>query len=177
MTPTGAWSCFSRMFFRCFSILARMSSPASLGKVCQRDLAVLSGAERRNEQQVVELPRGAFGAVGRRPLLYDKVGEDLAERDHRQAFWLEIDEENAPGLVGRQWPKLLDIADFSGFVWLQAEFLGREVERQIVETLRLNWPVEFIAKVLDQRWKVVDCSELVVGFQHEDDLLAWEFDN
>jgi hypothetical protein len=66
------------------------------------------------EKQVMGLPRRPLGFVGCLALLHDKRAKNPAQDNDREASWLEVEEEDSPGLIGYQRAKLLDFLDLHG---------------------------------------------------------------
>ena len=94
---------------RC-SAVSRLSQPSTLsvGRSCpsaalrevgEADLALVALAVVGDEEQVVRGPGGALGAVGGGALLERDLAQDAAQGDDGELLWLELDEEDAPGLA------------------------------------------------------------------------------
>jgi hypothetical protein len=132
------------------------------------DFALVAGfiAKGGNEQEIFGIPHGLIGFVGRLPFFYDKMAQDTAEENHREFLFLEIDEEDAPRLSGRQRTKLVNFFDFDGVFILQSEFGWPIFEGEIVETAGLHRPIEFSFQVVDEIGKLADVAELVGGSGH-----------
>lgn len=71
-------------------------------EVSEADFAaiVILGTKGGDKEQVLGIPGGAVRFVGRGALLDDEVGEDAAQEDDGEFLLVELDEEDAPGLVG-----------------------------------------------------------------------------
>ncbi len=136
------------------------------GEVGEADLPLVAFAEGGNEQQVVRVPGGAFGAAGRRPLLEHQLAEDAAQGDNRQALGLELDEEDAPGLAGHQRAKLLDAVDLGGGLGVEAQFFRLIIEREVVEVLGVDGPIEPVAEILHQGRERLDLPEFFAMVGH-----------
>ncbi len=122
------------------------------------DLTLVGGlvAESGNEKQIAGLPGGALSLIGGGAFLDDEMAENTAEDDDGKFLFLELNKEDAPRLVCDQGAELLDFFDSDRSLGVQAKFFRLVVESEVVEVVRLNRPVEFIAKVLDQRRKGLD---------------------
>ena len=75
------------------------------------DAALLALAVVGDEEQVVGGPGLALGLVGRGALLECHLAEDAAQRHHRKALRLELDEEDPPGLARHERAQALDLLD------------------------------------------------------------------
>ena len=122
-----------------------------LGKVGEGDLPLVAFAVVGDEKQVVQMPGGLIGFVGRSSLLDHQLAEDAAQGHDRQALRFKLDEEDAPGLVGDQGPELLDLFDLGGSLGIDAQFLRLIVESQVFKVFGLDGPVQFVPQILDQR--------------------------
>ena len=102
--------------------VSRLSQPSTLRvgrswpscglrEVGEADLALVALAVVGDEEQVVRRPGGALGAVGGGALLERHPAQDAAQRDDREPLRLELDEEDAPGLVRRERAQPLDLLD------------------------------------------------------------------
>ena len=91
----------------------------------EADLALLALAVVGDEEQVVRGPGGALGAVGGGALLERHLAQDAAQRDDRKPLRLELDEEDAPGLLRRERPQALDLLDLGGVLRIDAELVRR----------------------------------------------------
>jgi len=132
-----------------------------VGEVSQADLAGSAFAVGRHEQQIVQVPGRTLGAVGRGSLLENQLPQDAAQGDHGQTLRLELDEEDAPRLVGNQWAKLPDVPDLGRGFGIEPQILGLVVEGQIFERVIVDGPVEFLLQVLDQLREAPDLSQLI----------------
>ncbi|MBI3244912.1 MAG: hypothetical protein HYZ50_00215 [Deltaproteobacteria bacterium] len=121
-------------------------------KVGEGDLTLLSSliAKSRDEQQIASLPDRTLSLIGRGAFLHHEMIENTAEDNDGKFLFLELDKEDAPRLVGLQWAELLDLFDFDGGLGVQAKLFRLIVERKIVKVVRLDRPVEFIAKIFHQ---------------------------
>ena len=79
--------------------VGRSCRPAVFGEVGEADLALVALAVVGDEEQVVRGPGRPLGAVGRGALLERQLAQDAAQGDDGKPLRLELDEEDAPGLV------------------------------------------------------------------------------
>src|SRR3989304_1950871 len=79
-----------------------------------------------DEEQVLRSPGGALGGPGRGPLLEHHLAQDAPQGNNGQALGLELDEEDAPGLVGRERAQALDALDLDRRLWVDSELPGRD---------------------------------------------------
>ena len=123
------------------------------------DTALLALAEIGHEEQIFGGPGSAFGRTGRGPLPERHATEDSAERHHRQALGLELDKEDAPGLTRYERAQALDLLDLGRVLRVDSKFLGGVLEGHLLEVLRGDRPVEFVAQVGDELVKAADAGE------------------
>src|SRR6185369_876822 len=71
-------------------------------EVGEADLPLVPLAVVGDEEQVVRGPGGALGAVGGGTLLERHLAQDATQRDDGEFLRLELDEEDAPGLLRRE---------------------------------------------------------------------------
>ena len=105
----------------------------------------------------MRVPGRPFCATGRRPLLEHQLSQNASQGHDREPLGLELDEEDSPGLAGHQGAKLLDAVDLGRGLGVEAQFLGLVIEREVVEVLRIDRPIEFVAQVLYQDGKDLIC--------------------
>src|SRR5262245_25027812 len=84
------------------------------------------------------------------------MAENTTEDNNTKLLFFELDKENPPRLVCYQWAELFDPFDFDRSLGVQAEFFRLIIESEVIEVARLDRPVKFIAKVLNQRRKGLD---------------------
>ena len=73
--------------------------------------------------------------------------ENAAEHDDRQVLLLELDEENSPRLIALERPQLVDGADLGGVLLLQAQLWRIVTEGEVIETILIERPVEFVLQI------------------------------
>ena len=125
------------------------------------DLAVGAFPIVRDEEQIVEVPCGQIRFLRRGAFPDNQLAQDPAEDDDRQSLRLEADEENAPGLAGRQGAQLLDLFDPGGGPGVDAQFFGLVFEGQLVESLGPDGLVQLVAEVGDQGGNITDGTDTV----------------
>ena len=94
--------------------VGRSCRPAPRGEVGEADLALVPLAVVGDEEQVVGGPGRALGAVGRGALLERHLAQNATQSDDRKPLRLELDEEDAPGLIRRERAQALDLLDLGG---------------------------------------------------------------
>ena len=112
--------------------MSRLSQPSTLSvgrswpvlgfrEVREGDAALLALTVVGDEEQVVGGPGLALGPIGRGALLERHLAEDAAQRYHRQALRLELDEEDAPRLARHERAQALDLLDLGRVLRVDAE--------------------------------------------------------
>ena len=94
-----------------------------LREVGKGDAALVALAVVGDEEQVVGGPGLALGLVGRGALLECHLAENAAQRHHRQALRLELDEEDAPRLARHERAQALDLLDLRRVLRVDPELL------------------------------------------------------
>ena len=86
-------------------------------------------------------------------------------RYHGQAFRLELDEEDAPGLARHERAQALDLLNLGRVLRVDAKLLRGVLEGQLLEVVRDDRPIELIAEVDDELGEAADACEVfaVVG--------------
>lgn len=135
----------------------------ALVKMGESDFALLGVfvAVRGNEQQIAELPAGTVGAFRPGPALDDKIGEDAAQHDNRQALLLKVDPEDAPRLPAGERAELFDFLELRGVFSVEAEFVGTVIVGDVLDAVAADGPAEFVAQVGDALVEAFDLAELV----------------
>src|SRR5208283_19015 len=96
------------------------------------DLPAIALAVIGNEEEIIGGPCRTIGAVCGGALLERHVAEDAAQRHNRQPFRFEFDEEDAPGLVGRERSQTFYALNLDRRLRIDAKLIGCELEKQIV---------------------------------------------
>src|SRR4051812_12073155 len=97
------------------------------------NLSLVTVAVIRNEKQVIRRPGGPVRAIGGRASLQRDLAQYATERDDRKSLRLELDEVDAPRLARRERPQPFDLLDLGRIFQVDAEFIGPEVVKQIVD--------------------------------------------
>ena len=137
-----------------------------LMEVGERDFpAIVLRTEGGDEEQVLGVPRRAVGLIGRGASLHHEVGKDATEDDDGEFFLIELDEKNAPRLLGIERAELATGLDLGGIGRLEPEFIGLVVEGEIPDVIAIERPAEFVLQVADELFEGADGAE--VGSGHE----------
>ena len=102
-------------------MLVKFHSPAP-HEVREGDLSALSLPITRDEEQLLDGPRLALGAVGRRAFSEDGLTKDSPQGDDWQTLGLKLYEENAPRLIRCERAKTFDLLDLCRVLGVDPEF-------------------------------------------------------
>ena len=121
-----------------------------------------------DKEQVVGGPGSSIGTVSRRALLERYLAKDTTQGHYGQLLRLELDEEDAPGLVGRERPQALDLLDLGGALGVDPEFIGSKVVEQVVHVIKGvagDRPAHLVAQVGNKLVESLNAGEhgAVVG--------------
>jgi hypothetical protein len=138
------------------------------GELGEADLPLLPFPVVGDEEQIVRSPGGAFGAVGGGALLERHLTQDAAQRDDGKLLRLELDEEDAPGLLRRERTQTLDLLDLGGRLWIDPELVRGEFVEEVVHLLERipgDRPAHLIAQVRNELIETLDRGQrgAVVG--------------
>ena len=120
----------------------------------------VAGRQRLGEMGERDPPLArVLGAARRRAFRDRHTSEDSAERYDWQAFRLELDEEDAPRLAGRQRTQSLDLLDLGRVTGVDPELRRGVLEGQVLEVGPAYRPVQLVAKERDQLVEAPDSAE------------------
>ncbi|MBM4043207.1 MAG: hypothetical protein FJ290_32365 [Planctomycetes bacterium] len=141
-----------------------MASPGRQ-EVREGDLALIALTVVRDEEKVISGPRLALGSIRGGALVEHHLTQDATQGHHGKALGLELDEEDAPGLVRREWAKALDLLDLGRVLGIDAELFGGVFEGQVLEVLGADGPAHLVPQVGDELVENPDLSQsaAVVG--------------
>ena len=89
--------------------------------------------------------------------------KDAAEDDDGEFFLIELDEEDAPRLLGIERAELADGLDLGGIGRLEPEFIGLVVEGEIPDVIAIERPAELVLQVADELFEGADGAEVGSG--------------
>jgi hypothetical protein len=137
-------------------------SPSSWWKWAKEDLPaiVLILPEGGDEEQILRAPRDAIGLVGGGAFFHHEVGKDAAEDDDGELLAVELDEEDAPWLLGIERTELADGLDLGGVLRFETEFVGFVIEGEILDAVAFERPAEFVLEVADEMGERADGAEV-----------------
>ena len=98
--------------------------------------------------------------------------EDAAEDDDGEFPLLKLDEEDAPRLAVLERAELMDGLHLHRVLVLEAQVSGLLLEREVVEAVFPERPVEFGFEVADELREGFEGAEMVSGGGHEKDWVA-----
>ena len=143
----------------------QVAAVRGLREVREGNAALLALTVVGHEEQVVGGPGLALGTVRRGALLERHLAQDATQRHHGQTLWLELDEEDAPGLARRERAQALDLLNLGCVFRVDAELLGGVFEGQLFKVVRVDRPIQFVTQVSDELVEATDVCEAfaVVG--------------
>ena len=113
---------------------------------------------RDQEQEVVEIP-GAIGSVTACTLLGDEAAKDESELEDGESGASELEEEDAPWLVGLERAEFTDCLELRRFGRFDSELFGFVVKGGVFEVQVVERPVEVLGKEDDQVVEGTDLGE------------------
>src|SRR5207249_2646833 len=117
-------------------------------------------AKSGDEQEVISIPHGSIGSVGRRTFFDDQMGEYLAEYDDWEAFLLELHEEDTPRLSMLERAQLMDGADPGSVVIFKPEVFRLILKGKVLKAVLSERPPAFVFKMTNEFLKGADGAEV-----------------